>query len=76
MGNKRSGIEPPHQHRISFTLLYFMCNFRTYNRASRPLVFTVECNLVQLGSTAFALIAVSLVRACKSAWLSNSLKGC
>lgn len=46
-----------------------MCNFRTDNLAKHLFVFIAECNIVQLGSTAFALIAASLVRACKSGFV-------
>ena len=47
------------------TILYFMCNFRTDNLVKHLFVFIAECSLVQLASTAVALIAASLVRACK-----------
>jgi ABC-type multidrug transport system permease subunit len=49
-------------------ILYSMCNFRTDNFARHLIIFVAECSLVQLGSTAFALIAASLVRVCELSW--------
>ena len=53
------------------TILYFMCNLRTDNLVMHLLVFIAECSLVQLGSTAFALMVASLVRVCKSFYLAS-----
>ena len=53
------------------TILYFMCNFCTDNLTRHLFVFITECILVQLGSTAFALIAASLARVCKLSWIDQ-----
>jgi hypothetical protein len=48
-------------------IIYFMVGLRTDDLARNLFILIAECILVQLGSTAFALLSASLVRNCE--WL-------